>query len=295
MTIMPIKRIRAPKYFRFKPEYASGIISFLRNIYKCGNERVVLDLASVVEMTEGDFIVLMAQIEKAYVDHRTYFYIDTRQLKYPIKKIIEKYLKEGEVSDKTRLLHFHKAATKGAVTMAMNINPTAIEDVMSDLKKVGIMEYFEPLRDLLVELLGNATEHGIMNKKINWWLYCAKNHNTKCMDFVFVDMGIGIIGSHKRARLPISYYFKKSLHVIKDAMDGILRSSTRKPGRGRGMQDIKRIVELGYLSNFVLITNKVALKYTGNQFEYFKTPDFIGTFFSWSISKYNVEVWKNIK
>lgn len=290
-----MKSISAPKYLRIVPEYASKTIHFLRKIYRYKGERVTLDFSDVIEMTEGDFVVVMAQTEKAHYDNGTFFYISTRNIKNPIKKIIEKHLSENNQQGEARLLHFHKAATTRDITMAQNINPIVMGSALADLKKIGITEDFEPLGELLIELLGNATEHGIKNKKINWWLFSAKNHNTKCMDFVFVDMGIGIIGSHKDAGLPILYYLKKKFHVIKDAMNGDLESSTRKPGRGRGMQDIKRYVENGFLSNFILVTNNVAVEHKDDKFVYYSVPNFVGTFFSWSVSKINFDIWKNIK
>lgn len=70
-------------------------------------------------------------------------------------------------------------------------------------------------------------------------------------------------------------------------------STTRQPGRGNGMPLILENIEKEWISNFFLITNSVSLRYIKGDFRILNTPFFIGTYYSWSISKNNYLQWKN--
>lgn len=74
-------------------------------------------------------------------------------------------------------------------------------------------------------------------------MYHYKDSTSKTITFVFVDMGIGIIDSYKKAGLPSSYNKKSDVDILLDALDGRLGSSTRQPNRGRGMPQLKHMVE----------------------------------------------------
>ena len=78
-----------------------------------------------------------------------------------------------------------------------------IDEEVINLKRIGIKEYYERFSNFLTEIIGNATEHGIKNSDINWWLWRDKDYVNKKMNYAFVDMGVGIISSYKKAKKTI--------------------------------------------------------------------------------------------
>ena len=56
---------------------------------------------------------------------------------------------------------------------------------------------------------------------------------------------------------------------------------------------IKDMVEKSFISDFVLITNSVSLRYNNGQFEQFRHQNFVGTYYSWTISKENFLSWRD--
>lgn len=172
------------------------------------------------------------------------------------------------------------------------VNTETIDSIVLKLKKIDVKGYYAPLYDLLVELVGNATEHGIRRKNINWWLHHEVDNDRKCINFVFVDMGIGIIESYKRGIKELKN--KDSKSIIVKALNGDLGSSTREEGRGRGLPQISSMVQNNIVSDFILITNNVSLHYKNKDYDIKCIPNFKGTMYRWSVSKENYLIWQNI-
>ena len=124
-------------------------------------------------------------------------------------------------------------------------------------------------------------------------MYHCKDYNTRSIKFVFVDMGIGIVDSYRKAGLPREHQKKSDDEILLLALNGVLGSSTKEPNRGRGLPQIRDMVEKNYISDFVLITNTVSLRYENGRFEQMSHQNFVGTYYSWTISKENFNLWQN--
>jgi hypothetical protein len=171
------------------------------------------------------------------------------------------------------------------------------------MERIGIKKksaegfgFYERIEALLTEIVGNAVEHGIKQRNINYWL-CSERRNNY-IKITFVDMGIGIARSHKKARLLPMYRLmgkKGENKIIIDSLYKRLKSSTKLEGRGRGLPEIRQIIEKEWVSEFLLVTNQTALEFKDNQFKATNIKNFKGTYYSWTISKYNFEKWKSTK
>lgn len=194
----------------------------------------------------------------------------------------------------SHFIHKNLQITDNTLERSQQIDVKLIAELTNELKaSIQIDDIFEPLYDLLVELLGNAAEHGIKKKNINWWMHRYSDINTQAMHFSFVDMGEGIIKSYKDSNLLKEKDLKSESDILLNALKGRLGSTTGKPGRGNGMPLILENIEKEWISNFFLITNSVSLRYINGTFRVLETPYFIGTYYSWSISKNNYLQWKN--
>lgn len=273
--------IYTPIILNYNRENIKNTVSFLKRLYS--KEKVTINLTKTELFADEVFISMFAQIEKAHIDRNcTYNIVGLKN--FNVRKKVEKYFK---VTEKT-MIH---AKTNNA-SLAKNVNPQIIDNEVQHLKIIGIKEYYERFSNFLTEIIGNATEHGIKDKNINWWLWRDRDQVNKRMRYAFVDMGKGIIKSYKDAGLPFRYLFKKDSTILIDALNGKLGSSTKQENRGRGLPAIKEMVEKGFISDFILTTNNVSLHYKNGEFVCTHHHNFIGTFIAWSIDKDNFNIWK---
>ena len=288
---MEFRSILPPRHFFMSLGDKHNVISFLRKLYKI-NAPIIIKASRIIEISEEAFLVLKAQVEKKQVEETNHPVIisgyGNQQVFYFFRRNLSLRIKEKTVKTE---IHIRNHPNISGLQYADNVNTDIIDEVVANLSRIGISEYFEPFYDFLVELIGNATEHGIKGSKINWWFkYYIENHSVK---FVFVDMGIGIIQSYKDSKIPLKYHFINDKFILQDSMNGILGSSTKKSNRGRGMPFIKHLVEKGYISDFLLITNNLSVEYINEKFVYSHNKEFIGTYFSWTITRENFELWMN--
>lgn len=283
-------KIKLPRNFIFKGDHLETSISVLVDFSKLIHKNLRLDFSDVREIGKGDIMVLMAQIEKTIIKKNKRIEFIGR-----IPPFIRSLFSETVLHFTEKNFDKYTDADK-----IKTVDPSIISNVSSSLQSVGIRKnssdayaFYERIEALLNEIIGNAIEHGIKNKDINCWLTTEKSKNS--IKITFVDMGIGISRSHKKARLLLKYRILGGFgenKIILDSLYGKLPSSTQTLGRGRGLPEVREIVEKEWVSNFMLISNKTSLLYENNHFKTIKIKNFKGTYYSWTISKYNFEKWK---
>lgn len=282
------KRIYLPGTVRMDAENSPYVINVLRKMIKLPHKNIILDFSSVTDISKEGYMIIMAQGEKAFYRGKSIF---LNSIPLQNKKVA--YVIFGK-NDSQKTYHNYTKLTKddhNPFFQSSRIHPGITLSIEKELKKIGIKDYYE-FNSLVTELLGNAIEHGIAQLNINWWMYHYKDKTTKTITFVFVDMGIGIIDSYKKAGLPSWYHKESDVELLLDALDGKLGSSTKQPNRGKGMPQLKHMVEKKWISNFTLTTNTVSLRYIDNKFVSMQHTNFVGTYYSWTINKENYLIWR---
>jgi ABC-type transporter Mla MlaB component len=281
------KTIKLPQQFVFKNENLRTMVDVLVRLSKLWRKKIHIDFSRVTQVRKGDLMVLIAQLEKLDIKRK--------QIRF---KNIPKNLR-GLFNEK--VVHF-QANTNilNNANFAKKINPTIVENIIRDLSKLGINKnsihghaFYERTKALLTEIMGNAVEHGIRNRDINYWL--TSEIDNRQLIVTFVDMGKGIAHSHKKSRLPLKYRIMgifSDNKIVVGSLFGKLPSSTQQPNRGNGLPEIRTIIENEFVSEFILITNRTLIQYKDNAFISTKIPNFEGTYYCWTISKNNFEKWK---
>lgn len=285
-----MKIIKMPIYFLLKDKHINDTILTLTELLKIKEKNIALDFSGLKEIRKEELLVLFAQLEKSILIHKNRFF---RKGSLPSEKKLKALLNSS-----LKFYHYNKKIDIKEISDLEKeklINPKLIDTIVKDLKKIGIKDYYYPFNVFLTELIGNAVEHGIENKNINWWLIHEIDRKTKTVKYTFVDMGMGIIDSHKKAGLPFKYFLFRNKQIVLDALFGILGSSTKVSNRGRGLPQLREMIEAEFVENLVLITNSVSLNFKNGLFVATKIPDFVGTYYSWTISQNNYQKWKNIK
>ena len=266
-------KIKFPEKFLIESEYLDKVIPALRKIVTKPTDEVTLDFSNVSDISEGAYMAMLAQVEKAASHNK----------KVILKASTIKTLKVWQILTKDKSYKHKNVEINNDVLgaeFANKLYTDEVDELVEELKKLGFTSYYQPFYDFLVELIGNSVEHGIQHKNINWWLWRERDSRKKCFRYVFVDMGIGIINSYKESKMLSLLRFFNKQKLLLDAFDGKLGSTTRMPGRGRGLPQIKDIVKRGLLSDFVFITNNVSLQYKNNKFITSSNPNFVGTYCS---------------
>lgn len=280
--------IMLPSKCLMEEDYIADVVKVLRKIIETNGKKVKLNLQRVESISYEAYMVIMAQGEKAFYKGKTVY---LKAVPFNNKEVVNIILGRNK---NYKTYHRYTKLGKTSYTpfvQSSQISPQIMSKIELELKRMKIIDYYE-FNTLMTELLGNAIEHGIQERNINWWMYHFRDYKTDTMHIVFVDMGTGIINSYRKAGLPQQYKKIADEEIILYALDGKLGSSTKEPNRGRGMPQIKHMVEKKWISNFVLITNTVSLRYINGQFKIKKHPNFVGTYYSWTINKENYLTWK---
>ncbi|MBP1630002.1 MAG: hypothetical protein H6Q15_895 [Bacteroidetes bacterium] len=282
------KIVKLPDYFLFTKPHLDLFISVLRKIYTTKSNEIILDFSGILDMNESDLMILFAQIEKTGYDKKVIF---------KKRPTLPKARKPNNILS-NKIGVFHNSTTNfnsESVEKYADINTEIVDKIVLELKRIGIKDYYSAFYTFLIELIGNATEHGIENRQINWWLINKIDNKTKQINYVFVDMGSGIIGSHKKVGLPFKYYFTSATKILTDAFKGKLRSSTKIDNRGKGLPQLFGFIKNDVVSNFTITTNTVTMHFENDLLVTSKNKNFIGTYYSWSINNDNYIKWKNSK
>lgn len=286
-------QINFPKIFKITYGDDYEAIPFLQKVFLEKNE-LIINAGDMREISEEAFLVLKAQLEKRYLERalvlkpvlingygsKTVFWFFKKNLNYRTQRPKSEF-------------HVNIDINGGDELKETKVDTNIIDNAVKGLEDIRIDEYYEPLYDFLVELIGNAAEHGLKNSKINWWLKWYRVENSIC--FIFVDMGMGVAQSYKKSKLSLKYYFLSDKYIVRDALNGILGSSTKEDNRGRGMPLISKMVRKKLISDFLMVTNKVSVSFNEEKFVYSRNPDFMGTFFAWTINRENFEIWKTLR
>ncbi len=275
------KTITLPEKFVFKNENLKTTIDVLVRLSNLWRKEIHIDFSRIKQVRKGDLMVLMTQLEKLTLKKKKIIF--EKNIPY----VASKYFKEKV---------YHQNNVKNA-EIAQKVNPVIIANLLKDLSKLGInkksengFKFYERVNAFLIEIMDNAVEHGIRNRNLNYWLTSEIDKREKQMIITFVDMGKGIAYSHKKSKFRLR--FLSDSDIVKRSLFGKLPSSTGKLSRGKGLPNIREIVEGFVVSNFILITNKSLIQYEDGNFTISKIANFKGTYYCCTINKQNFEEWK---
>ncbi len=265
------------------PHFVKSLRSVINNRFR----RILLDFSQVTSLDYESYVVMVAQVEKAFYKNKNVAIYRIPNNK-KVRDIIFGKNRNHKVYHQTNPF---PPLNSDYYLKDAQITPQITVRIENELKKIGVKNYYE-FNTMVSELVGNAIEHGIRDRNINWWMYHYMDYKTRTIRFVFVDMGKGIIDSYRKAGLSKQYQRMRDDEILLLALKGVLGSSTKEPNRGRGLPQIRDMVEKSFISDFVLITNSVSLRYQNGMFEQNQHQNFVGTYYSWTISKENFHLWQ---
>lgn len=184
------RRIILPSHLDMSRKNSPELLKKIEEIFSCPNQKIIIDFSHITNITNSAYMVIMAQTEKAIFKKK-------KSVKFTIGNNIDIMLKVMFNNENSCVHHRYIAFDKLKdiyKNKSKELDPSkVIFAIEKDLRKIGITDYFE-LNTLITELIGNAVEHGIQDRNINWWLHHRYDVKSKSVKISFVDMGIGIVG-----------------------------------------------------------------------------------------------------
>jgi hypothetical protein len=149
-------------------------------------------------------------------------------------------------------------------------------------------EIFEPLYDILIEVMQNTNNHAGETRGVyDWWLHVYNHPDSFKTSYTFLDLGVGIfeslpVKSFKRDFLEL-LGLKSNLELVPKLFAGDIKSRTARPERGKGIPQVFECSQNNTFETFVLISNDVYANLKTQEYKLINTP-FEGTLFYWEIN-----------
>ncbi len=157
---------------------------------------------------------------------------------------------------------------------------------------LGSESHYPPVFETMVEICANSVEHanGIRVDK-NWLVSISKEKD--CIRFILTDTGKGILGTlckKKKELFNDLINFRTDVDVLKLVFEKGYISRTGDINRHLGLPEVYETYRSGFISNLFVLTNCVQLCFDGNSKK--NNNEFRGVLISWTVSKKNIEIWK---
>jgi hypothetical protein len=153
----------------------------------------------------------------------------------------------------------------------------------------GNDEIFDPLYDILIEVMQNTNNHaGETRGKYDWWLHVYNDPLSQTSKYTFLDLGVGIFES-----LPVKSFKRKigealrlshNSDLVKPLFNGEIKSRTRKPERGKGIPQVYQSSQHPAFKRFYLVSNNVLVDMKNMKINKLNN-NFSGTLFYWELIK----------
>ena len=152
----------------------------------------------------------------------------------------------------------------------------------------GNEEIFDPLFDILIEVMQNTNNHaGETRGKYDWWLHVYNDPNSQTSKYTFLDLGIGIFES-----IPVKSFIRKvgsvlgvssNVDLVKPLFEGKIKSRTARPERGKGIPQVFNESQNNHFKKFYLISNDIKVNLKNVQITKLNN-NFSGTLFNWELT-----------
>lgn len=156
------------------------------------------------------------------------------------------------------------------------------------------------LHSILMELMQNTNNHASSNVpgEKHWWLSVNHEPATKKVGFAFVDHGVGVLASLGRKppeskwngwmeKVTSAFGAKSNEEFLDLLLAGKIHETvTKKSYRGKGLPNVKRMLDLNRISALYVVTNNVFGDVVNNKYRPLGI-NFSGTFFYWELRETN--------
>ncbi|SFF27327.1 hypothetical protein [Flavobacterium xueshanense] len=252
------------------------------------NNGILFDISKITTLTTDAIAVQIAKIK----DER--FHLNQRILgNEPDDEDLKKLFTQSGFYEYVNTTNKHPKNDKKLLIHEITNNRVE-PDIAKEACLIGLKytfkneEIFEPLYDILIEIMQNTNNHaGNTRGKYDWWLHVYNHLDSSKTSYTFLDLGVGIfeslpVKSFKRDVLEL-IGLTSNLDLVPKLFAGEIKSRTARPERGKGIPQVFECSQDPVFDKFILISNDIYADLKTKENKIIKTP-FNGTLFYWEIN-----------
>ena len=296
---LPLVPFVAPESFSMANDTES-VINFINTVYRTIQEknnhcRVFFDVENVERTDNGAIGVLLALINALSQKHIHAYGNSPRN-----PESNDVFVNSG-FFEHVKLLQGKKSNTIDSFIVQKGRDKTNSQMVGREVRK--IIKYltheektYKPLYTLIGEMISNSIEHANRISADKNWLLSIHYEREKVVIMV-IDIGKGIMATLRKKikqKLNDTIHFRSSVDTLVNLFKGEYQSSTFEDNRNKGLPFIKECFDNNYINSLFVITNNVFLDFN-NVLSREMVTNFRGTFYSWEVTRKNIEIWRNRK
>ena len=287
--LRPLINIESPKHFSLIDNCEETIEYFnkaQRNLKKKNN--IQFDISQVTKLTTDAIAVKIAKIKDEKFNSAGMIYGNA-----PKDENLQKlFLQSGfyEYVSKTGYRPKNKAKLLIHKITDNRVEPEIAKRacILGLEHTFGNNEIFEPLYEILIEIMQNTNNHAGESRGVyDWWLHVYNHPNSNKTSYTFLDLGFGIfeslpVKSYKRSLLE-KVGLASNVDLVSSLFAGDIKSRTAKPERGKGIPQVYQCSKDPTFEKFILISNDVYADLKNEKYSKLRT-EFEGTMFYWEIN-----------
>ena len=275
-----------------------GLLSFIsRTEIECRREnkvsflKVNLDNVNIIDYYAISFLLsFLNKLSSQYIRYWGTYPVDYNARQFIINSGFLSLVKTN-IKKPSNTKNANQIFTIGKDSVDSHLIGQVVRDSMMYI--TGKREIYPPVYDNLLEISANSVEHANKNKLDKNWLISISLENNK-VHFIVTDTGEGILATLKKKATEklLDTFTKGDAEVLHDVFMKLYQSITGEINRHKGLPIILDSFLEGYISDLVVVTNKVYYDFSTNKHRLLKRG-FNGVMYSWTISINNYNIWLN--
>lgn len=155
----------------------------------------------------------------------------------------------------------------------------------------GQEDYYPPVYDDMLEISANSVEHANLKTKDKNWLVSITFEEDK-VHYILTDTGLGILSTLKKkfSQKVKDATIKTDAQILRDVFRKEYQSASGEINRYKGLPIIYESFTEGYVSDLIVVTNKVYYDFENKNSKELKRG-YKGVLYSWTVSKANYDKW----
>ncbi len=155
----------------------------------------------------------------------------------------------------------------------------------------GQEDYYPPVYDDMLEISANSVEHANQKTQDKNWLVSITFEDDK-VHYILTDTGFGILSTLKKkfSQKVKDATIKTDAQILRDVFHKEYQSASGEINRYKGLPIIYESFTEGYVSDLIVVTNKVYYDFENKNTKELKRG-YKGVLYSWTVSKANYDKW----
>lgn len=277
-------RIRCPLVFALEGGNHDPLVIFLREIRQAaaaGGAAVCLDFRATRNMVSGGTLLFYAELSRLIDMYPVAIWRTIPSKDDTVNQVLEHLGIYAKLNYKSAVVPVRGDVTSWRTASASGVDGDLVGKIVQSYAsyKPSAKYIFRGAAEAMINVVNHAYTDsrgdGLPRPpEEKWWMFCRQDD--KNLAVAVCDLGIGIPRSLPTkypseilaAAINVMSRGRKSsdARMIEAAME-IQRTSTDKRGRGKGLSDLKRIVDEVPAGQLYLFSNKGLVKYQGGAYQ----------------------------